>query len=60
MAYEHKQHKVIIKQVVEGVLNTAEYDFKTYEDAFNFVQNTTADTKLIYNSDDELIWSNTN
>jgi len=58
MAYEPKYHKAVIKQVVEGVLNTAEYDFKTYEDAFHFVQNTTADTKLIYNSNNELIWSN--
>ena len=44
MAYEPKHHKVIIKQVVEGVLNTAEYDFKSYEDAFSFAQNITADT----------------
>jgi hypothetical protein len=60
MAYEHKYHKVIIKQVIEGVLNTAEYDFKTYEDAFSFAQNINADTKLIYNSDDQLIWSTPN
>lgn len=60
MAYEPKYHKVIIKQVVDGVLNTAEYEFKSYEDAFHFVQNTTAGTKLIYNSTNELIWSTPN
>ena len=58
MAYEHRNHRVVIKTVIEGVLNTAQYDFKSHEDAFNFVYNTTADTKEIYNDNDELIWSN--
>jgi hypothetical protein len=58
--YEPKYYKVVIKQVVEGVLNTAEYDFKNHEDAFVFVNNITADSKIIYNDQDQVVYDSKN